>query len=40
MASTKSVNSWDVIVRKEGNVLIFDKRPESKIGKVIHGTLF
>ncbi len=32
MAAAKSVNSWDLVLRKEGNNLIFDKRPESKIG--------
>lgn len=31
MAATRSVNSWDIIVRKEGGVLFFDKRPDSKI---------
>ncbi len=31
MASTRSVNSWDLVVRKEGGMIVFDKRPDSKI---------
>lgn len=31
MAATKSVISWDVLVRKEKGVIFFDKRPYSKI---------
>lgn len=31
MASARSANSWDLVVRKENGNLIFDKRPNSKI---------
>ena len=32
MTADKSVNSWDIVIRKEGKNLFFDKRPNSKIG--------
>lgn len=31
MASTRSVNSWDVVVKKENGVIFFDKRQRSRI---------
>jgi len=31
MATKKSVNSWDIVVRKEGGCLYLDKRPNSRI---------
>jgi len=31
MAATRSVAPWDVIVTKTGDMLVFDKRPNSKI---------
>jgi len=31
MASLKSVYSWDIVVTKRGNEIIFDKRDESSI---------
>ena len=31
MSASKSVYSWDLLVRKEGDVLVFDKRADSKI---------
>jgi translation initiation factor 3 subunit D len=31
MASPRSVNSWDLVVRKHNGQIIFDKRPNSKI---------
>ena len=31
MSASKSVNSWDVLVRKTGDVLVFDKRGDSRI---------
>ena len=31
MSASKSVASWDLLVRKEGGVLVFDKRAESRI---------
>ena len=31
MASTRSVNSWDLLIRKEGDNIFLDKRPQSRI---------
>jgi hypothetical protein len=36
MAAPRSVTPWDIIVQKQGDVLIFDKRPLSRIGKFTH----
>jgi len=31
MASTRSVNSWDILIRKEGDNIFLDKRPLSRL---------
>ena len=32
MACDRSVNAWDIVVKKEKGTLFFDKRPQSRIG--------
>ena len=32
MAASRSFYSWDVLVRKQGNKIYFDKRPNSAVG--------
>jgi len=34
MASSRSVNSWDILIRKEGDNLFLDKRPTSRLDYV------